>query len=697
MMMHANDPVPDVRDLRPDTPDWLADLVHGLLAKDPDDRPAGAAAVAAALAAQRGGRRGRDDRPARRRCRRRRSGSTPCRRRCPPPPPVQPLPPDGRPARRRQRPRLGARPRGRGGPRRCSRGRSSTTARTPTDDPRRPHPRPRPPERRPARRPRRRQPPTDPTRPTPTADDRVADAHAARPRRRRGLVAVGLLRRGRRARARRHSSTRTPRRRSTTRPGHREGPARGRPGEGRGGDRQARRGVRQGGAGGRDPRRGGAAPRPPPPGPHRRRRRSTPADVRNWAGNVTFSAPRPSPSRARSRSCRRSSPRRPLVRALGTGPLVLTGRRHDGHPGHHAVAAARRRGDCPSSGSRSCPAARPMPRVTAALHAAGWALHNLGSLPHISVAGACSTGTHGSGDANGSLVDRRRRRRARARGRRAVRFAAGRPRVPRGRARAGLPRRRDPALAAGRAGLRGAAGRAHGRADGGAARRHRASPGRRVQRQPLHAFRDPPTARRGVGQAARPRRATGPRRALLGVDAVDGGRSTRCPAWTRSPRPTSSTSPGPWHHRLPHFRPEFTPERGGASCSRSTSCPASTPPRPWWPLDRAGSPARRPAAGVRGAHGRRRRPVAEPLPRPGHGDRALHVAPRPGRRRPGAAEVERALEPYDPRPHWGKVFHPLEPGRLGQMYPDLPRFRALVAACDPERRFRNETTDPLLG
>ena len=52
MMMHANDPVPDVRDLRPDTPAWLADVVHGLLAKDPDDRPAGAATVAAALTAR---------------------------------------------------------------------------------------------------------------------------------------------------------------------------------------------------------------------------------------------------------------------------------------------------------------------------------------------------------------------------------------------------------------------------------------------------------------------------------------------------------------------------------------------------------------------------------------------------------------------------------------------------------------------
>lgn len=33
----------------------------------------------------------------------------------------------------------------------------------------------------------------------------------------------------------------------------------------------------------------------------------------------------------------------------------------------------------------------------------GWALHNLGSLPHISVGGATATATHGSGDGNGVL------------------------------------------------------------------------------------------------------------------------------------------------------------------------------------------------------------------------------------------------------------------------------------------------------
>jgi alditol oxidase len=38
------------------------------------------------------------------------------------------------------------------------------------------------------------------------------------------------------------------------------------------------------------------------------------------------------------------------------------------------------------------------------LHRKGFALHNLASLPHISIAGACSTATHGSGEKNGNLA-----------------------------------------------------------------------------------------------------------------------------------------------------------------------------------------------------------------------------------------------------------------------------------------------------
>ena len=38
------------------------------------------------------------------------------------------------------------------------------------------------------------------------------------------------------------------------------------------------------------------------------------------------------------------------------------------------------------------------------LHASGFALHNLASLPHISIVGACATATHGSGATNGNLA-----------------------------------------------------------------------------------------------------------------------------------------------------------------------------------------------------------------------------------------------------------------------------------------------------
>ncbi|MCU1411104.1 MAG: FAD-binding protein [Rhodoglobus sp.] len=42
--------------------------------------------------------------------------------------------------------------------------------------------------------------------------------------------------------------------------------------------------------------------------------------------------------------------------------------------------------------------------LAAALQAEGWGLRNMASLPHISVAGAIATSTHGSGDRNGTLA-----------------------------------------------------------------------------------------------------------------------------------------------------------------------------------------------------------------------------------------------------------------------------------------------------
>lgn len=43
-------------------------------------------------------------------------------------------------------------------------------------------------------------------------------------------------------------------------------------------------------------------------------------------------------------------------------------------------------------------------RLCQGLQAAGYAIHNMASLPHITVAGAISTATHGSGDTNGNLA-----------------------------------------------------------------------------------------------------------------------------------------------------------------------------------------------------------------------------------------------------------------------------------------------------
>ena len=122
----------------------------------------------------------------------------------------------------------------------------------------------------------------------------------------------------------------------------------------------------------------------------------------NWARNVVFGAKelRAPSSVAELQEIVRGSDR---VRALGsghsfnriadtTGVLVTTSSLPpvlDITPGRSTVrvAAGVRYGDLAQS-----------------LYQAGFALRNLGSLPHISVAGACATGTHGSGDANQSLA-----------------------------------------------------------------------------------------------------------------------------------------------------------------------------------------------------------------------------------------------------------------------------------------------------
>ena len=51
--------------------------------------------------------------------------------------------------------------------------------------------------------------------------------------------------------------------------------------------------------------------------------------------------------------------------------------------------------------------------------------------------------------------------------------------------------------------------------------------------------------------------------------------------------------------------------------------------------------------------------------------------------------IERELSPFEPRPHWGKLFT-LDPKTLQSRYEMLPRFKDLVHEFDPNAKFRNE-------
>ena len=52
------------------------------------------------------------------------------------------------------------------------------------------------------------------------------------------------------------------------------------------------------------------------------------------------------------------------------------------------------------------------------------------------------------------------------------------------------------------------------------------------------------------------------------------------------------------------------------------------------------------------------------------------------------ADLESALAPYDPRPHWSKLFL-ARSDAIASVYERLPDFLELVERLDPRRAFRN--------
>ena len=328
-----------------------------------------------------------------------------------------------------------------------------------------------------------------------------------------------------------------------------------------------------------------------------------------------------------------------------------------------------------------------------ALHAAGWAVPNLASLPHISVVGACATATHGSGADLGCL---------------ATAVAAVEWVTADGTVRTV----------------------ARGDADFAAAAVHLGSLGvvtritldlvptfdveqRVYDRVPFSAWvdhldeiaagayslsgftdwqADRFTQVWVKSVAGRPHAdltrfggtlADGPRHPLggrAGNVASDGAGAGAC---------TEQLSvPGPWHERLPHFRLDFTPSSGEEIQTE-------------YMVGRRDLPAAM-AALLR--LGRDLDPVLQIAEVRLVAADDLWMSPfycRPSaclhftwRKDPAGVlavlpKIEAALEPFDPRPHWGKVFT-LPADRLRAAYPKFDAFRSLAAAYDPTGKFRND-------
>ncbi|MEN3267995.1 FAD-binding protein [Pseudonocardia sp.] len=325
--------------------------------------------------------------------------------------------------------------------------------------------------------------------------------------------------------------------------------------------------------------------------------------------------------------------------------------------------------------------------VTGQLHAAGFALPNLGSLPHISIAGACSTGTHGSGDGNGAL---------------ATAVSALELVGPDGELRAV---RRGDADFPGSVVALGALGIVTAltldlRPTFGL---------RQWVYEGLRGFDDVEevlasaysvslfTYWTGAGfdQVWLKQRDTDPERPQrwLGADRADGQRHM-----VRGVDPAHCTPQlgvaGPWHARLPHFRLEFTPSSGDELQSEYL-LPRETLVAALWALHRI----RDTIAPVLQVCEIRSVAADDLWLSPAH-DRdsiALHftwVADTPAVL-PVVAAIEAALKPFAARPHWGKVFG-TDPDTVRALWPRLPDVERLVRAHDPAGKFRNDMLDRYL-
>ena len=324
------------------------------------------------------------------------------------------------------------------------------------------------------------------------------------------------------------------------------------------------------------------------------------------------------------------------------------------------------------------------------LHANGFALHNLASLPHISVAGACATATHGSGDRNRGLASAVRAIALVRSDGELVEFSRDRPNDDVEGAVVGL-------------GALGVATRLT--LDVVPAFEMRQTVYERLPLERLSEHFDAifssaysvslftDWSRSTFDQVWVKRRTEeldpfgescfGATRAAAKLHPVPGSGAEHC---------TEQLGvPGPWHERMPHFKMEFTPS-AGEELQSEYFVPRGDAFAALRAIDDIGKDIA-PLLYVSEV----RTIAADDLwmsPCFGQDSVAIHFTWKPKWEavRGVLPLIEAKLEPFDARPHWGKLFT-MPPETVQSRYAKLPAFRRLAERCDPVGKFRNEFLD----
>ena len=145
--------------------------------------------------------------------------------------------------------------------------------------------------------------------------------------------------------------------------------------------------------------------------------------------------------------------------------------------------------------------------------------------------------------------------------------------------------------------------------------------------------------------------------------------------------------PGPWYERLPHFRMNFTPS-SGAEIQTEYFVPRARGYQAILAVEKL-----RDHITPHLLVTELRAIAADPLWMSTAYKRdslAIHFT---WKLEPEAVKtvlpmIEEQLAPFDPRPHWAKVFS-IDPSRIRSCYEKLPDFKDLVAHYDPSGKFRN--------